>query len=81
MPEPKYNRIVTQGAIVGDRNGMVGPFGPSGAKQRLRFDAIIRNAEHFRPLDSEGNMRYSALYRRVVYRIRTPRRIRPSQGL
>ena len=54
-----YTRIVTQGAIVGDSSGMVGQVGPPGAKQRARFDIVIREGEHFRLLDEDAKLRYS----------------------
>lgn len=58
MQMSQYTWIVSQGQIVGDSSGSVGHIGPPHAKNRARFDIVIKSGQRFRLLDADGNMRY-----------------------
>ena len=55
----KYTWVVTKDSIVGDSSEAVGKIGPSGAKNRARFDVVILKGEHFRLLDAKGRAQFS----------------------
>lgn len=55
----EYTWFVSHGTIVGDSSGSVGQIGPSGAKDRVRFDIVIREGRQFRMLDEHSEVRYS----------------------
>jgi len=54
----KYTWVVTRDAVLGDSSDAVGKIGPSGVSGRARFDTVILQGEHFRLLDSSGEVRY-----------------------
>ena len=55
----KYTWVITQDKILGDSSDAVGKVGPSGAKERARFDVVIREGEHFRLLNQYGKAEFS----------------------
>lgn len=55
----KYTWVVTKGNIVGGNSAAVGKIGPSGSKNRLRFDIVIKHGEHFRMLSVDGEVTHS----------------------
>ena len=54
----KYTWIVTQDSILGDSSDAVGMIGPSGSKQRARFDEIITNGDRFRLTNARGEVQF-----------------------
>ena len=55
----KYTWIVTRDSKLGDSSEAVGKIGPSGAKNRERFDKVIINGEHFRMGAGPGIAQFS----------------------
>jgi hypothetical protein len=54
-----YTWIITRERTLGESSDAVGKIGPSGAKDRVRFDIVIQTGEHFRLLDSAGATLFS----------------------
>ena len=52
----KYTWIVTQDSILGDKSDAVGKIGPSGARNRARFDTIIAQGKRFRLRNGSGDV-------------------------
>ena len=55
----KYTWVVTRDSVQGDTSEAVGKVGPSGARDRVRFDVVILKGEHFRLLDANGRTQFS----------------------
>jgi len=53
-----YTWVVTRDTLLGDSSDAIGRIGPKGAKNRVRFDTVIIDGEHFRLLDDEGRVRF-----------------------
>ncbi len=55
----KYTWIVTRDAVLGDSSNAVGKIGPSGAKDRERFDKVILHGKHFRLLNNDNEAQFT----------------------
>ncbi|MCP5151651.1 MAG: hypothetical protein H6983_05310 [Ectothiorhodospiraceae bacterium] len=53
-----YTWIVTRDTVLGDSSDAVGRIGPSGAKERARFDTVIIQGAHFRLLNESGETQF-----------------------
>ena len=55
----KYTWVITQDKILGDSSDAVGKVGPSGAKERALFDAVIRQGKPFRLLNQHDKVEFT----------------------